>query len=421
MINTIINFIKKNKLYLIVAILILAVGALIYLYEPGNDIKLSESEEKAPEDAEYEEEQDIPMDLEDKAEQPNMNSNLPKEPVKESVKVKGIYVSGWVAGTKSRLNQLIDLINATELNSMVIDVKEDDGRITYESNIRAAQDMGAPIKMIGDINQLISDLKENNIYPIARIVCFKDPTAAEKRPDLSVKTKDGSIWRDRKGTAWLNPYNREAWEYIIEISKEAAELGFREIQYDYIRFPTDGDVSRIDYGQGAESLTKAEAIAEFLSYAKKELAPLGVDVSADIFGIVPIVEGDYEAIGQDWEMVSQDVDYVCPMVYPSHYANVAQNGVGQKINNILYPYPDLDPYGVVYNTLFLAQEKIRNSQVNAKIRPWLQAFTASYLGRENYQVYGGEQIRAQIQASYDAGLESGFYGTLVTNTQMRAY
>ncbi len=251
----------------------------------------------------------------------------------------------------------------------------------------------------------LAKLKDNNIYPIARIVCFKDPILGEKRPELAIKSKSGGLWRDNRGNTWLNPYNEESWKYLVELSKEAAKLGFQDIQYDYVRFPTDGRVGMINYGDAALTRTKADAISGFLSYAKKELEPLGVYISADIFGIVSVVEGDYEQIGQHLEMVAKDIDYICPMVYPSHYANVAQNGVGQKINGVLFKYPDLEPYQVVYNTMLLTKQRLDVAQSKAKGRPYLQDFTAPYLGKGNYQAYGAEQVRAQIKATYDAGFE----------------
>ncbi len=406
MINSILAFIKQHKTVFILIGLAISIGLFSYLSAGriGSELDYVKDGKNGPDvhgdhgDKEKEG-SEVPMKLEHYMEQPRANLKLFQEPVK----VKGIHVSGWVAGTKGKFNKLLKLVNETELNAMVIDVKEDAGKVTYKSEVPWTQEANSIVNMVGDMTQLMDTLKENNIYPIARIVCFKDPILGEKYPELALKKKDGSLWRDNKNKTWLNAYNPKAWDLLIELSKEAARLGFRDIQFDYVRFPTDGKVSLIDYGEVEK--TKAEAIAEFLAYAKKELEPMGVDVTADIFGIMPVVPGDAEGIGQDWEMVSEHIDYVCPMVYPSHYANVAQNGVGQKINGVLYKYPDLDPYGVVYNTLVLAKERIDNSNANAKIRPWLQSFTASYLGKGNYQVYGGPQIRAQIQATYDAGLE----------------
>lgn len=406
MINSILAFIKQHKTVFILIGLAIGIGLFSYLSAGriGSELDYVKDGKNGPDvhgdhgDKEKEG-SEVPMKLEHYMEQPRANLKLFQEPVK----VKGIHVSGWVAGTKGKFNKLLKLVNETELNAMVIDVKEDAGKVTYKSEVPWTQEANSIVNMVGDMTQLMDTLKENNIYPIARIVCFKDPILGEKYPELALKKKDGSLWRDNKNKTWLNAYNPKAWDLLIELSKEAARLGFRDIQFDYVRFPTDGKVNLIDYGEVEK--TKAEAIAEFLAYAKQELEPMGVDVTADIFGIMPVVPGDAEGIGQDWEMVSEHIDYVCPMVYPSHYANVAQNGVGQKINGVLYKYPDLDPYGVVYNTLVLAKERLDNSNANAKIRPWLQSFTASYLGKGNYQVYGGAQIRAQIQATYDAGLE----------------
>ncbi|MGE4282681.1 MAG: putative glycoside hydrolase [Clostridia bacterium] len=399
-----VDFIKKHRTTII--LIGLGLGIILFAYLSISNIgerffSKNDSPDTMPGiEEDMKKLQNIPLSFDQYIIQPRINTKVYEQPIK----VKGIYVSGWIAGTKAKFNQLLDMVNRTELNAMVIDVKEDRGQLTYMStNVALAKEVGAPVNMIANINQFMTTLKQNNVYPIARIVCFKDAIASAKRPELAIKTKEGSIWRDNKGNAWLNPYNKAAWDYLIDISKEAAQLGFKEIQYDYIRFPTDGNVKIINYGE--VSKTKAEVIAEFLAYAEQELNPLGVDISADIFGIVPVVEGDYEKIGQDLELVSKDIDYICPMVYPSHYANVAQNGVGQKINGVLFKYPDLDPYGVVYHTLVLAKERIDKSQGKAKIRPWLQDFTASYLRKPNYQVYGGEQIRQQIQATYDSGFE----------------
>ena len=389
---------KRNNIisvFIIIIVLILTYIAIIGIDNNSNKTDKNKGLRGS------EVEQDIPLGLDHYNNQPKNNKRLYSEPVK----VKGIYVSGWTAGTKTRLNELIEKINNTELNAMVIDIKEDKGKITHLSNVETVREIGAAVNMMGNVDEVIKKLKENKIFPIARIVAFKDPIAAEKRPDLAIKSEDGRIWRDNKGVAWLNPYNRGTWDYLIDISIEAANLGFMEIQYDYIRFPTDGNVKTIDYGSIAEEVTKADIISEFLTYAKEKLSPYVVDVSADIFVIVPIVDGDYDQIGQDLEMISKDIDYICPMVYPSHYANVAQNGVGQKVNGILYKQPDLEPYGVVYNTLVVTKEKLEASEAKAKVRSYLQDFSTPWLGKGNYQIYGGEQVRQQIQAVYDAGFE----------------
>ena len=147
---------------------------------------------------------------------------------KETLPVKGIYMTGHTLGFKSRFHELVDLIDRTELNAVVIDAKDDYGTLTYESNIPMVKELEAD-KVVKDKNfvQSMNLLAEKAIYPIARIVTFKDRTVASKRPDLAVKSKDGSVWRDNKGDAWLNPYNRDSWEYPIQIA-EAALMDLRK-------------------------------------------------------------------------------------------------------------------------------------------------------------------------------------------------
>lgn len=324
---------------------------------------------------------------------------------KEKIKVKGIYLTGNTLAYDKRFYKLLDLVKTTELNTMVIDVKDDLGRLTYKSNVDMVNEIGADKQIkVDNFYEKMSILRENNIYPIARIVTFKDRLAGTKRPDLAIKTKNGKIWRDNSGNAWLNPYNREAWEYPIKIAEEAALMGFKEIQFDYVRFPTDGNRSIIDYGEESIGKTKAEIIAEFLKYAKERLEPKGVYVSADIFGLVTTAKDDMR-IGQHLETLATSVDILCPMVYPSHYA-LGSYGVA---------YPDSEPYKIVYTSLSKAKERIDNLKIDetkAIIRPWLQDFSAPWLKGlygEHYINYGPEQIRAQIKAVYDAGLEEWIF------------
>lgn len=318
---------------------------------------------------------------------------------KETLDVKAIYMTGHTLGLKSRFHDLVDLIDKTELNAVVIDVKDDYGTLTYKSSIPMVQELEAD-KVIKD-KDFIGSMKllaDKNIYPIARIVTFKDRTAAGQRPDLAVKTKDGAVWRDNKGDAWLNPYNRESWEYPIQIAEEAALMGFKEIQFDYVRFPTDGKRDLIDYGKAAEEPMK-DAIAGFLSYARERLSPYGVYVSADIFGLVTTVDDDMR-LGQHLETLATSVDILCPMVYPSHYA-LGSYGV---------PYPDADPYKIVYTSMAKAKERIDNidtTEKKAVLRPWLQDFSAPWLKKEygsHYTPYGAKELVAQKKATYDSDL-----------------
>lgn len=318
------------------------------------------------------------------------------ELMKHRVKVKGIYMTGNTVGYQERFNKLIDLVKTTEINAVVIDVKDDEGLMTYSSDLPDVQFTGANKNVrIKDINAVMKTLRENNIYSIARIVTFKDRRAGDKYANLAVKNTSGGIWRDRHGMSWLNPYNNESWDYIVDIAEEAATKGFNEIQFDYVRFPTDGNTKIIDYGASAAGKSKAEAIAEFLAYGRDRLSKRGVVVSADVFGLVTTTTDDMR-IGQHLESIAKSVDVICPMVYPSHYGK-GSYGVAE---------PDFEPYKIVNRSMSVAQGRIaaiKDVSRKAVLRPWLQDFTASYLPK--YQRYGAAEVRAQIKATYDAGAE----------------
>ncbi|KAB3533578.1 glycoside hydrolase [Alkaliphilus pronyensis] len=319
-------------------------------------------------------------------------------PYKEYRKVKGIFMTGHSIGLTQRFNRMLELTDETVINSWVIDVKDDYGTMTYKSNIKMVNEAGADkIIKVKDFPAVMETLRKHDIYPIARIVTFKDKQITAHRPDLAIKTNTGEVWRDRKGDSWLNPYNKESWEYVVSIAKEAAEMGFKDIQFDYVRFPTDGNRAIIDYGEAGKNATMAETIAAFLQYAREELKDYGVYISADIFGLVTTVSDDMR-LGQHLESVAVSADILLPMVYPSHFG-LGSYGV---------PIPDLDPYTIIFTSMNTARERIEAIETDkpkAVLRPWLQDFTASYLGAGYYQVYGTEEIKAQIKATYDAGLE----------------
>lgn len=318
------------------------------------------------------------------------------ELMKKRIKVKGIYMTGNTVGNTERFNSLINLIKTTELNAVVIDVKDDEGLMTYSSNLPDVGFTGANNRVrIKDINAVMKVLKENNIYAIARIVTFKDRKAGDKYANLAVKNTSGGIWRDKHGMSWLNPYNRDSWNYIVSIAEEAAVKGFDEIQFDYVRFPTDGNTKIINYGASASGKSKAEAIADFLSYGRDRLRKKGVVVSADVFGLVTTATDDMR-IGQHLETIAGSVDVICPMVYPSHYGK-GSYGVAE---------PDFEPYKIVNRSMSVAQGRIdamKDVEKRAVLRPWLQDFTATYLPK--YKRYGPGEVRAQIDATYDAGAE----------------
>ncbi len=312
------------------------------------------------------------------------------------VKVRGIYVTGPRAGTDKYIQELVSLVDSTELNAMVIDIKNDSGEITYKMDLPTVKEIGAGVNYISNIKQLITDLKEKDIYLIARIVAFKDPILAAERPELSLKKKDGTTFRDKDGLSWVNPYKKEVWEYLVDVAKVAVKLGFDEIQFDYIRFSTDSGMKDVDFGDEAKKHTKIEMITEFTKYASNELKPLGVFVSADVYGAIIDSKVDADIVGQNYVDMSKYLDYICPMIYPSHYADGAYG----------IEYPDLEPYNLILKALNKSKvvlKEIDEDKNKAVVRPWLQDFTASWLA--NYKTYGTEEIRAQIQAVYDAGYE----------------
>lgn len=301
------------------------------------------------------------------------------------VPVKGLYVTSYGAASSEKLNGLISLADKTEINAFVIDVKDDLGFVTYKANVPLAKTNGLIDARIKDIDALVAKLREHHIIPIARVVCFKDTKLANKRPDLAVKWKDGSNWTDFKGLSFTNPYNHEVWEYLVEVAEDAARHGFREIQFDYVRFPSDGKISEAVYpGQNS---SKEDAVADFLAYARPRLEALGVWVSADVFGITvnPAAAKDSATIGQNVEKISRNVDIVCPMVYPSHYADGSYG-----IDN-----PNKDPYNTI--TKAMQDTKRRLDGTGAMGRPWLQDFSLRGV------TYGVTQVKAQIRAAEEQG------------------
>ena len=315
--------------------------------------------------------------------------------------VKGVYATGWMAGRTDFIEKMLDFTAKTEINSMVIDVKDDSGRISYQSKVSLAQATGASYPKFDPV-KVIKLLRQNNIYPIARIVVFKDPYLAMKRPDLAVKNVQGGIWIDFKGLAWVDPYNKDVRDYNVAVVKEAAAFGFNEIQFDYVCFTSDGVLKDCRY-TFSNGRSKADTIADFLKYAYHELKPLGVKVSADVFGSTCSVQNDM-GIGQVFEKIAENVDIICPMVYPSHYLR----------GDLNIPDPDRNPYQTVYRSLMDAKAKADTLKKPVIIRPWLQDFSI-----RNH--YGREQLLAQIKAVQDAGLQEWIFWNPTNRYDIRKY
>ncbi len=315
--------------------------------------------------------------------------------------VGAVYLTGTSAGSNTKIDKIIEIAKKTQLNAVVIDIKED-GVVNYQSNVPEVMDYGSYVKYYNP-EPLIKKLHENGLYVIGRLVCFRDTVLAEKRSDLAIKSASGKVWK-KNGFSWSNPYNTEVWDYNIAIAKEAVSKGFDEIQFDYVRFPEGSSKS---FAYGVNPPDKSDTISDYLKKVKTEITE--VPISADIFAIVIESKIDGTAIGQLIEKVGMDIDYISPMIYPSHYANSAKrgfnaNGVGQNINGIKFTAPDLKPYEVVNNALLKAKKKISAIKgYKAKVRPYLQAFTASYLPNGYWMKYGSTQTKAQIKAVKDAG------------------
>lgn len=312
-----------------------------------------------------------------------------------SVKAKGLYITASSAGS-GKINDLMDLIDKTEINSVVIDVKDDHGKITYAMNSATAREIGAVTNIITDITSIIDTLKPRNIYVIARIVAFKDPYLAEQKQELAVKNSDGTIYRDNNGEGWVNPYNRKVWDYLVEIAVQAAEDGFDEVQFDYIRFSTGAGISKADFGEESKTVSRTDIITEFTKYIYDKIKPHGVYVSADVYGTIINSSVDAALVGQDYAEMAKYLDYICPMVYPSHFG---EGNYGIK-------YPDKEPYNIISKAMAASNKSlavIPEDEHKAIVRPWLQAFTATWI--KNYMKYGGDEIRDQIEGVYSAGYD----------------
>lgn len=299
----------------------------------------------------------------------------------ETFKVKGIYITGWVAGLERRMEEFIQLTQETEINTFVIDVKDDSGIVSYLSSEPMVKEVKSNLRKIKDVKALLERLKKENIYVIGRIATFKDPLLAKAKPERALELqKADQIWAD---TEWTSAFNKENWEYNVAIAREALELGFDEIQFDYVRFPALG------YGPTQVvpnvELTKEEAINSFLRYAKEELAEFNAPISADIYGVVTSIED--VGIGQRLETLSNEVDIISPMIYPSHYSK----GVFKL------PVPEKAPYETIYFSMQDAIERLTRDHP-VQLRPWLQDFSLKHS-------YGVDEVRGQIQALYDLGIE----------------
>jgi hypothetical protein len=312
------------------------------------------------------------------------------DPAPDTLLIKGVYATAHSAGG-ARMNDLVTLLNETELNALVIDVKDDWGNVTWLTDNEVIRALGTEKKIITNMDKLMTTMKENDIYPIARIVVFKDSILAKKKPEWSFLTANGDIWMNGRKENFVNPYLQEVWDYNIEVAKEAIKLGFKEIQFDYVRFPEGFEKKADALTYKTDERSRVEVVAAFVEYARKQLNPLGARVSVDIFGYaasVPAAEG----IGQDFNEISKYVDVISPMVYPSHYS---AGWYGSKV-------PDANPYVTINGAMQDTHKKLEplmEQSLKPIIRPWIQDFTAKWVS--GYIKYGKHEIEEQIRAMKD--------------------
>ncbi len=298
---------------------------------------------------------------------------------------KALYLSFFGIGDRSLRESAIKLLQETELNTLAIDVKGDRGMIPYKSSISLAAQVGAQRTItVKEMVPLMRSLKAKGIYTIARIVVFKDNLLALTRPDLAVKTPAGETWRDRENLAWVDPFRKEVWDYNINIAVEAAQYGFDEIQFDYVRFP---DASGLQFSMPNTEENRVKAVSGFLTEARRRLIPYNVFLSADIFGYVCWNLNDTK-IGQRLEDIAGNLDYICPMLYPSGF----QFGIPG------YRNPVANPYEIVYLSLKRAQE--RTNLPSYRFRPWLQAFRDYAFDR---RYFNDREIMGEVKAAEGFG------------------
>lgn len=307
--------------------------------------------------------------------------------IKGTLPARGLYVFRYAVNPK-RLKHLISIADSTEINAFVIDVKDEFGLNFRPGDPLLKKNAGSQAKLTS-LGAMVDTMRAHGILPVARIVVFKDSVAARLNPEHTIKKTDGTAWRDKTGQTWVNPYANEIWEYNFRVAEEAINMGFGEIQFDYIRFPEPYRSLPPQVFPNQKGRSKPQVLAEFLSAARERFAKLGVRTTADIFGLVTTVGGTLE-VGQRWEPISRSVDVVLPMVYPSHYPR----------GSFQLPRPNAAPYDVIHISISRARERDEKLGIKGEhVRPWLQAFSIGT------PPYGPAEIEEQKRGVYDAGYD----------------
>lgn len=330
----------------------------------------------------------------------NLQTSEPRSIAYPEDGVRGVYLSAVGVTTPDIFNPVIEMIEGGNLNAVVIDYKDDMGIIrgAKSSENKNLQSASEPLYQ----KSLLDTLHEKNIYSIARIVAFKDRTASQAHPERALHYADGSLWTSEGGDHYLNPFLKENWDYLIQVAISAAKDGFDEIQFDYVRFPenfnyisTQLEIPMGDYAslEIEDAEKRSRVIADFLGYARSKMVDFHMKVSADIFGYITVSVDDGN-VGQNFVQIAENVDVISSMIYPSHWA----------YGSFDIDKPDLDPAGVVRGYMDKELAILGNMEKPPITRPWLQDFTASYLGGGNYQTYDTAQVQAQIDALAEKGV-----------------
>ncbi|PCI37194.1 MAG: hypothetical protein COB53_07180 [Elusimicrobia bacterium] len=302
------------------------------------------------------------------------------------VPMKALHLTAWVAGTRRLRRKFLAKASATVVNAIVVPVKETDGRV-YIPGVASAVRWGTQRVAIPRPAELVQDIHDLGMLAVARIVLFQDNKLPRKKPEWGIQDVDGGLWENRKKKTWANPYHRDVWEYNLEIASKAISYGFDEIQFDYIRYPSEGKTDRCRYpGINHSSTTAVANLVAFLTEAKSRFEKNDVPVSAAIFGLVVSARNDL-GIGQNLDAFSNVLDAISPMMYPSHYI---RGTYGIK-------HPNASPYKVIDVGLRDATRRLKKQSY--KLRPYLQDFSLGVRYRE-------KEVRAQMKAAISRGVHS---------------
>ena len=325
--------------------------------------------------------------------------------------IRAVYLTASSAGSPAKIDYLIKLKEETQINAAVIDIKDYSGHIAYDTGLPEVEKYKTAQVVIPDLNALIQKLHGSGIYAIARIVVFQDPALANARPGLAVKN-GRRVWTDNKGLAWMDPAARAVWDYNIAIAQDAASRGFDEINFDYVRFPTDGELQTMSFPFWDEKIPMREVLSGFFEKLRSSLPD--TRLSVDLFGFVTIQKEDF-GIGQVLEDAFKYFDFICPMVYPSHYPDTYMG----------FDKPAEHPYEVIKNAMDNGSKRLNDFQLanprarKASFRPWLQDFNLGGVP------YDAAKIKAEIRAVADSlGESSGGFmlwnaGNIYTEDALR--